>query len=871
MKKINLILCLLAITTIGAFAQKVNEKKVEKIYKSKGYGKYVELQGKADVMDMKRPTLIKLATSYRKTGDMINAEYAYGALIEQNDDTPDFHLHYAQALQANGKYMLAKKHYLIYDENSKDENNANGRDNRGQILASACDRIAQFVAVGDIKIRNEKAINGASLDFSPVYYKDGIVFVSTRGEQREDRMDNWINDNFMDLYYAERGEDGKLGTPKLFSNDLNTKFHEGPATFEGDEQKIYFTRNNYHMGRRGKSKDNITKLKIYSARQINDKWTDIKDLRFNSDELDVCHPTITPDGRILIFARDGEGGLGGMDLYVSFRIGNRWTAPMNMGPKINTAGNELFPYVHHDGSLFFASDGHAGLGGLDMFMSEPEGEGQEIMWNMPLNIGAPFNSQYDDFSLILNREETEGYFTSNREGGNGKDDIYHFTIKESFKAVSPKPLIPIDICVFDKSDNSRIEGATVTIRKADANMANLSEQERLSMGVLEGTNIILNLTPVRQGSNEYLIRMNQLNAPKKDVDQIYYTDDEGVFLYNMYGGQEYILEAEKDGYIVAQERFLMPKNGNLEEFCVGLQKRPSLFANSDGTNSNNDPNNPNNGSPTLVGPNGEPLVLGPDGKPLPTDQPYVVGVALNKEYNRPLSGTEVILLNRCNGEETTVILDKTGAFGFSLECGCDYVVKAKKNKFIGANQIISLRNKEDCDKPIIAEMLMTPGFDKLGNPIKIGDQTITESLKEGDVMELRNVFYDFDQYYIRDDASPDLDRVAILMLQFPSMEIELSSHTDSRGTTNYNETLSSNRAKEAKNYIMRKGIAGSRIKAIGYGESRHRNNCKDNVPCSEYEHQRNRRTEILITSFDKSEYIKVYYDNNEPTKVDPKR
>jgi outer membrane protein OmpA-like peptidoglycan-associated protein len=340
----------------------------------------------------------------------------------------------------------------------------------------------------------------------------------------------------------------------------------------------------------------------------------------------------------------------------------------------------------------------------------------------------------------------------------------------------------------------------------------------------------------------------------------------------LYASEEYIFEVKKEGYLDVQEYFLMPADSDLEEFCVGITKTTDRNVNSNkNSNNSNNPNNANN-------PNGTNSnyaidlanLVGPDGKPIPTDEPYVAGVILNKEYNRPLPRTEVTLLNRCTGEESLITVDETGVFAFPLECGCDYVVKARKDNFRGSNKVLTLVKPEDCE-PVITELLMAPGFDALGEPILIGGQTITESLKEGDIIQMRAIFYDFDKSDIRNDASPDLDRLVGLMQQFASMEIELSSHTDSRGTEKYNDQLSANRAKSAKEYLIRKGIAANRISAIGYGENRLQNNCRDGADCNEYEHQRNRRTEVLITSFDQAEYIKVYYENNKPTTVDPKR
>ena len=817
---------------------KAKEKKAQKAYDDLAYAQYVKLKGGEDLMTIDQGTLTKLGTSYRKLGDSKNAEKVYRRLIELEEDNALNHLYYAQALQSNGHYAKAGTHYQICHEQMKAKSEDGAYDQRGLRGYKACNQMEQFKARGKVTIRNVKEINSPKLDFSPMFYKDGVVFVSTRAPSSVEKQDEWLNDNCMDLYYAPL--DGhKFETPRPFSDELNSKFHEGPLSFTDDEQKVFFTRNNFNNGKRGKSEDNITKLKIYSARMVKGIWKEIKELPFNSNNTDVCHPALSDDERVLIFSSsEGENSQGGMDLYVSYWVGNAWSAPENLGPEINTAGNEIFPYLHHDGKLYFASNGHQGLGGLDLFTASPTGNDEQASWGAPQNIGAPFNSSHDDFGFIINREEKRGYFTSNRKGGKGSDDIYEFTITESLKKLTPKPLLPLEICVYDKKTNERIEGAKVAIRSTKNNPEN-------QLSTAKENNLVVSLVPVRDGENQYAIRVDNMNDKglPKGQKEAYTTDDNGTFLYSMYGGERYVLEAEKEGYIIAKQELLMPANGDLEAFCIGLEKRDDPAA----------------------------AILGPDGKPLSSDAPYVTGIVLNKEYNRPLPGSEVTLLNRCTGDETTVTINETGMFGFPLDCGCDYVVKARKDKFIGSNKIISLIDKNNCKTPVKAELLLTPGFDKLGEPIVIAGKSITESLKLGDVIELKNIFYDFDQYYIRDDAAPDLDELVLLMYQFPSMEVELSAHTDSRGTKEYNEKLSANRVKAAKEYLVRKGVDENRIKAVGYGESRLRNNCQDGSNCSEYEHQRNRRTEVLITKFDEQEYIKVYYGNNEPTKVDPKR
>ena len=230
--------------------------------------------------------------------------------------------------------------------------------------------------------------------------------------------------------------------------------------------------------------------------------------------------------------------------------------------------------------------------------------------------------------------------------------------------------------------------------------------------------------------------------------------------------------------------------------------------------------------------------------------PNVVGKVVNADYNKPLPNASVILLNRCTGEELVMEVSDKGEFGFPLECGCEYVVKSKKNKFFGDNQIISLLNEEDCNKELNVEMAMSPNFNREGEPLLVDNETFTKNLKEGDVIELKSIFYDYDKWNIRPDAASDLKDLVVIMKKYPSMEIELSSHTDRRGSSTYNQELAQKRATSAKEYLINKGIKGSRIVAVGYGEEKLKNPCKI---CSETDHQENRRTEVLITKFEKVE------------------
>lgn len=798
---LSILVVVLAVHVVTA-----QKTKADKIYDSKGYAAYLELQNKEDLSKMDRKTIIRMANSSRKTGDSRGAEKLYALLIEQEDNEPLHHLYYAQALQTNGRYLEARNHYRICDEQLQDKANGKPYDQRAKLAWDACNKMAELRAIGPVDIKLEDILNSSSMDFSPTYYEGGLVFVSTRN--KGEKRDRWLNDNYMDLYVANK-EGGTFTKPELFADELNTELHEGPLVFTRDQKRIFFTRNDLSKGKRGKSKDGTTKLKIYTARLENGEWTDEKELPFNNPEFDFAHPALTKNETILVFASNQKGGYGGMDLYASRLVGEEWSKPVNLGARINTAGDEVFPYIHSDGTLFFASNGLSTLGGLDVFMATQVYNHPDSLWEYPFNVGSPLNSEGDDFSLIMNQDKTEGYFSSSRNTGSGNDEIYYFKIKDGLDGVAPLPAMSIDVCVYDDDSRLRLEGAKVSVKR-DTEM----EEEA-----------------VTSVTSEYGYTVCKLRA-----------------------GDPYFIEVSREGYFNVSDYFIMPKDvDGLDEYCIGLTRDQDVVLEEEVvaeerkqyTTSDIPPVNYKY-DPTL---------------PLPSSN--VTGKVLNVDYNKPLPKTSIILLNRCTGEELVMEVSDDGVFGFPLECGCEYVIKSKKNKFFGDNQVISLLDEEDCEKAIELELAMRPNFDRRGNPFlaeaggnnsrptttnALNEEAIEEALNEGDVIELESIFYDYDKWNIRADAASDLRYLATMMKKYPSLEIELSSHTDSRGSASYNERLAEKRAISAKEYLVRKGIEERRIIAVGYGEKRLKNTCKI---CSETDHQENRRTEVLITKFDK--------------------
>jgi peptidoglycan-associated lipoprotein len=274
-------------------------------------------------------------------------------------------------------------------------------------------------------IENFKKVNTRESDFAPFFLdKEGLVFTSARQGGANKRPYEWTGQYFDDLWIAKmkkrRGE-VSFDNPELLQGSVNTKFSDGVSSFAEKGRLMYYTQCNSEDGKG-------LRCKIYSAKKVGkDAFEQPFLLDFNSDSFSCVHPAISPDGKQLFFSSNMPGGYGGWDLYVVNYIkrGNTWSVPLNLGPVINSEKDEMYPYVHTDGTLYFASNGLLGLGGLDIFHTT--GGGQD--WSAPENMKSPVNSGGDDFGIWLAEDKESGYFTSNREGGRGSDDIYSFTMK----------------------------------------------------------------------------------------------------------------------------------------------------------------------------------------------------------------------------------------------------------------------------------------------------------------------------------------------------------------------------------------------------------------------------------------------------------
>ena len=292
----------------------------------------------------------------------------------------------------------------------------------------------------NVSVNNVSAINTATLDFSPTFHKDGIVFLSNNLIQGKDKMfDDNIQQKTMSLFIARYDTKKTLRTPEPFAIELVSQVHEGPLTFEKNYKTVYMSRNN-HKESNGKAKyadDDVDYMKVFVS-QLGDKgWSTPKEMALNAPASDACHPTLSSDGKRLYFSSNRPGGYGGMDLYFCEKVKDEWSEPRNMGNKINSKNNDVFPFVHEDGTLYFSSNRLGGEGDLDIYYctvdkSSKVGQG----FDPPLSMGAPFNSDKDDFGFILNDEQKIGYFSSTRDGGKGLDDIYSFVLPDKMRQLT---------------------------------------------------------------------------------------------------------------------------------------------------------------------------------------------------------------------------------------------------------------------------------------------------------------------------------------------------------------------------------------------------------------------------------------------------
>ncbi len=414
-------LFLLSVLSLHAFSQTDSkEEKAGQLYDHFSFYPAIERYERMDTLSAE--ALRKLAESYRNTQQPDKSATAYAALVNNNAASNEDLYNYASVLKATGEYDQSALLMEKFKEQAAQDKRAQSYENESANLSNLLKDEGQFVIT-------HLDINTAEQDFGPAFYRDQVVFSSNRETASGVALRyNWTDKPFLDLYSSHK-EGVQLGSPAAFDKPLNKKYHEGPASFSADGQFMAFTRNNYEA----RSSDGTVKLKIFFSTQNEEGiWSEPLPFKLNSNEYSVGHPALSADGIRMYFSSDMPGGYGGVDLYLIDRSEEAiWGDPVNLGPMINTEANELFPFFQEEQQvLFFASNGHFGLGGLDIFVAQDAGNNS---FSKVLNAGAPLNTRSDDFGIIVDPQMVSGYFSSNREGGQGDDDLYALQIAKPFR------------------------------------------------------------------------------------------------------------------------------------------------------------------------------------------------------------------------------------------------------------------------------------------------------------------------------------------------------------------------------------------------------------------------------------------------------
>ncbi|WP_291285894.1 OmpA family protein [Flavobacterium sp.] len=585
----------------------------------------------------------RLGNSYYFNGELVKALKWYDELFAMNEQQePEYLYRYAQCLKAAGNYTKA-------DATLEKFNQKQATDKRGVLFETNKNYLSAIKAnSGRFEIA-DAGINSKYSDYGSTIFDNKLVFTSARDTGGVAKKNfKWTNSSFTNLYTAEMLPDGSIGTPQRFQKKVNTKFNESTPVFTKDGRTMYFTRNNFLNGKRGRDEKKVTLLKLYKANLIEGEWKNIEALPFNSDQYSVAHPTLSLDEKTLYFASDMPGTLGQSDLFkVAINGDGTFGKPQNLGAAINTEGRETFPFISEDNELYFATDGRPGLGGLDVFVAKINKEDtfEEIQ-----NIGEPINSPQDDFAFVINSKNRNGFFSSNRDNGHGLDDVYRFTERRKLNC----------------------------------------EQELL-------------------------------------------------------------------------------------------------------------------------------------------------GTITDLETNLVLSNTKVALFDENFQAIAEVVSDEKGNYIFpNVKCGKNYFVRASKTDYESKETPVTI-NRNSGKTTLLIQL------EKRVKPIGVG----TDLAK---TLDIPIIYFDLDKATIKKESAYQLEKIIEILKQYPTLKLDIRSHTDSRQTVPYNQVLSDKRAKSTRNWLIQKGVDPARLTAKGYGETQLVNQCSDGVKCTEEEHERNRRSEFVITN-----------------------
>ncbi|MBL7928911.1 MAG: PD40 domain-containing protein, partial [Bacteroidia bacterium] len=440
---------LVAVVLLASGCAKQMTQKADGLYNRGLYNDAMVLYKKAYAKQSKKEdkaaTAWKIGESYRMQSDAKEAANWYEKSYSNGNKTPEVIWALANALKMSGRYDESIAKYNEYKTANPGDAKADAAIASSQQAQAWKDKPTRF------KVENAAALNTKYFDFAVAKNpnaKNGIYITSAREASAGTKNDGWYGQKFFDLFSAEMDNNGKWSTPVPLAAPINTAASEGAAAYDASGKTMYFTRCDEMKGATGY-------CKIYKTTLGSSGWSKPEGLAINSDEYSVGHPSLSEDGKTMYFSSDMPGGKGGKDIYMMKwdDANSTWGAPSNMGPSINTEGDEMYPYIHTNGKLYFSSNGHPGMGGLDNFSAMYDGGAWIVS-----NLRSPINSSSDDFGIIFT-DATTGFLSSNREGGMGSDDIYSF--------VMPPPNFAVYGRVYDTDTKESIAGAVVELFGSD--------------------------------------------------------------------------------------------------------------------------------------------------------------------------------------------------------------------------------------------------------------------------------------------------------------------------------------------------------------------------------------------------------------------
>jgi outer membrane protein OmpA-like peptidoglycan-associated protein/tetratricopeptide (TPR) repeat protein len=736
MSKITLILSF-TFSLAALFAQQNVLRRAEQKYALLSYSSAIPLYEKVVSSEMNSPLIeAKLAHSYYETGNLSAAELFFVKAFQKDPSlASDYSLQYADVLKQLGKYKESDRLVEAFHNQTKSTLIGNYYKANQNYLESIRNNTGYFT-VSTVSFNSEHADFGAY--FNP--NNQGLYLISARSNDPVKWTYTWNNSSFLDTYVIQKGQKEKV---KRLHRKINTKFHEGPLCFSNN--KVYFTRNNIDKGKMRRDMNNIQNLMLFVADvNVKGKWSNIQKVNINNKEYSIGHPTVSVDGQTLYFVSDMPGGFGGPDIYkAEIKANGDLGNPVNLGNKINTEGKEMFPWISPAGQLFFSSTGFAGLGGLDIFVADLDNQGNVKAIQ---HCGPEINSPADDFGLSFLPDGKNGYFSSNRAGGKGDDDIYSFQqLKPFLFAVRIKGL------VTDQNSSNPLSNSIVSLFDMYGNL----------------------------------------------IQQVK-TDMQGNYEFQVEPGMSYELKFEGQDYI--SKSISSPEGLNTGDIRIDaqLEKKPAFG---------------------------------------------ILCVVMESISKSPLTNVTITIKDRNTGK--TLVDTRTDEKG-SIEKALENVnigstlkldVSLSKEGFLSKNQSVELTIK-------------TPGMIKLHELLDVNMGKVDVGIDLSSLIEIKPIYFDLGKFTIRKDAAIELDKIVKIMNENPTMEIELGSHTDCRGSFSSNSTLSDNRAKASADYIKKRISNPNRIYGKGYGESKLKIDCPCEgtikSSCSEDDHQQNRRTEFII-------------------------